>query len=653
MGNKLKVLLVEDNPGDADLIREMLPSAGNTGFAVHCVPRLADAITFLDREGADLTLLDLSLPDSSGMETVHNMRKAAPNVPIVVMTGNNDEQIGIDAVKDGAQDYLLKGETPSCRLTNVLRYAVERQLVKEKMYASQRIMRSTLDALAAHIAIIDCKGKIVAVNKAWKEFVVTSETGGINLLRSTEDLDINLMQSENTGIETEFADGIRSVLNHEREFFEMEYSCRCPAGKRWFYGRVTPFPEGGPRWVVVAHEDITDRKEAEQQKVRFASQLRHTKKMEAIGTLAGGIAHDFNNILSAVLGFTELCLQDVKKGSRLEKNMREVYVAGNRAKDLIRQMLTFAGKDDEKIAPSQVSQIAQEVLKLVRPAFPSSVEIICRIKSDAYVLANPIQLHQVLMNLCTNAIQAMHNETGSLSILIDEIDIDDRDAKMKNDLPPGRYVLIEVADTGSGIAEENIDRIFEPYFSTKKDGEGSGLGLAMVHSIVRRYKGGVWVESDLGKGTRFTICLPILKETPKKVPSRSKTLHGGKERILFVDDEPAIVSMNKQALTKLGYRVTALSSSLDALDLIKRRPDNFDLVITDMTMPEMTGERLAAEIMKVNRRLPIVLCTGYSKTVIEDKMAEMGIKAVLMKPIPFKHMASKIRSVLDKTVAVG
>ncbi len=651
MNDKLRVLLVEDNPGDADLIREMLPSAGDVGFSIHCVPRLTDAVSFLGKEKADLTLLDLGLPDSNGIDTIRIMRKAAPNIPIVVMTGNADEKVGMAAVKDGAQDYLLKGKTPPYHLSRVLRYAVERQSAEKKVRESERIMRSTLDALSAHIAIIDSEGKIKAVNKAWKEFIAANDTGVIDFLRNIEDLNLNLVHPKTSNVEAKFAAGIRSVLSAEKDSFEMEYSCQCPAGERWFHVRVTPFPGNGERWVVVTHEDITMRKEIEQEKVRIAAQLRHTKKMEAIGTLAGGIAHDFNNILSAVLGFTELCLGDVKKGTRIERNMREVYIAGNRAKELIKQMLTFAGKDEGKVKPIQVSGIAREVLKLIRPVVPASIDIHHQIQSDAYVMANPIQIHQILMNLCTNSVQAMEKGKGVLSICVAEKKIDRVTANRYGDLNPGHYILIEVLDTGVGITPDHIDRIFEPYFTTREEGGGSGLGLAMAHSIVKKCNGEIFVKSEVDKGTVFTIYLPVSKEAPPRIFRDSAQPARGRERILFVDDELAIVNMNKQALKKLGYQVSAFCDSQKALEAVKAEPGNYDLVITDMTMPEMTGEKLAAEIIKINPDLPIILCTGYSKTVFEKKLTDIGIKAVMMKPIPFRQMAMKIRSVLDQVTA--
>jgi signal transduction histidine kinase/CheY-like chemotaxis protein len=647
MNDKLQVLLVEDKQDDADLIREMLSSTGTSRFAIHCVSTLFDAVNFLDQEKADIALLDLDLPDSDGPDIIHFVRKAAPNLPIVVMAGNEDEQVAITAVKAGAQDYLLKGKTPSYYFSRVLQNAVERKLTEERVRESERLMRSTLDALLIHIAIIDSTGKIVRTNKAWKEFTISNSTEAANFLRNPENLNTDLTQSNDTSVNAAFAGGIRSVLNNEENHFEMEYSCQSPTGLRWFYGRIIPFYCKGLRWVVVVHEDITARKEAEIEKIKLATQLRHTKKMEAIGTLAGGIAHDFNNILSAVLGFTELCLSDVKKGSLLEKNMREVYIAGSRAKDLIKQMLTFAGKDNDNVKPIQISSIAREVLNLIQPICPPLIEIQHQIKSDALVMANPIQIHQVFMNLCTNALKAMELDRGKLSIRIAEKNIDKHFKEISNTLKPGRYITIEVEDSGSGIPKDKIDRIFEPYFTTYEYGEGSGLELAMVHSIIKRSKGEVQVRSEVGKGTSFLIYLPISEEISQKIPKKSQKFPGGKESILFVDDELAIVNMNKQALSKLGYKVASFSCSLEALKAIKTNPDEFDLVITDMTMPDLTGEQLAEEIIKINPDLPIILCTGYSRTVIGNKIVEMGIKAIMMKPIPIKQMASKIRSILD------
>ncbi len=649
MSDQLRILLVEDNPGDADLIREMLPETGDSGFNIHCVPRMADAVSYLRIEDTDLALLDLGLPDSNGIDTVRYMREVAPDTPIVVLTGNDDEQTGIAAVRGGAQDYLVKGQTPAYHLSRVLRYAVQRQIAEDKVRESERFLRSTLDALSAHIAIIDASGKIVAVNKAWREFAEANGGGAIDFCNETNYLAVcSAVSDKQTDIATAFAAGIRAVLAGQRDLFEMEYPCHSPSENRWFHGRVTPFPGGEVRRVVVAHEDITARKQAEEEKIQLVAQLRQTQKMEAIGTLAGGIAHDFNNILSAVLGFTELSLNDIEKGTQLENNVLEVYQAGMRAKELVKQILTFARKEDGEVKPTQVSTIAKEALKLIRSTFPATIEIRQDFKSDDIVMADPTQILQLFLNLCTNAAQAMETQCGELSIKIAETKLDGYFNSMHSDFKPGDYLEINITDNGAGISKENLDRIFDPYFSTKASAEGTGLGLAVVHGIVKSCRGEILVESKVGKGTVFTIYLPVSKRSLGTTLNEQKRLLAGTERIMFVDDELAIAEIGNQALSLLGYQVTSLNSSLEALEILKSSPDDFDLVITDMTMPQMTGDRLAEVMMKVKPNIPVILCTGYSKTISKEKADGIGIKAFLMKPVSVREMAATIRKVMDK-----
>ncbi|MFZ1983225.1 MAG: response regulator [Desulfatitalea sp.] len=647
MSEKMRVLLVEDNPGDADLIREMLPAEGEAGFSIHRVVRLSDAVRFLGQEKADLALLDLGLPDSDGIDTIRVVRRAAPNIPIVVLTGNDDEQVGMAAVRDGAQDYLLKGQTPAYHLSRVLRYAVHRKNAEEQMRESERLLRSTLDALSTHIAILDPSGRIVTVNKAWKEFAVPLRTEAIALLGNGDEMPVHSVQGQAAGRQNEFAAGIRAVLQGEKEFFEMEYTCATPSGPRWFHGRVTPFTGSGPCWVVVAHEDITAAKQAEEEKAHLTAQLRQTQKMEAIGTLAGGIAHDFNNILSAIIGFTELCLGEAAKGTSMEANLREVYQAGIRAKDLVKQILAFAWRDDGQAQHTQIGEIAREVLTLMRSLIPSSIGIRTAILSDAYVMANPSQIHQLFMNLCTNAAQAMQADGGELCVRVAEADLDPGDKTVLSELKPGRYVTIEVSDTGIGIPADKIDKIFDPYFTTKERGEGTGLGLAMVLSIVQRCHGEVKVRSQVGEGTVFTVLLPVSQKGLGIETFGGNHLHCGTERVLFVDDEPSIVKMGHQTLGRLGYQVTALQDSRDALAAIQAGPHDFDLVITDMTMPHMTGDCLAQEIFNVNPRLPVILCTGYSKKMVDGQAAFSAVKAILMKPVSIGKLAATIRKVID------
>ena len=654
MNKPLRILLVEDNPGDADLIREMLPNDDASGFTVHCVTRLADAVAHLREKEADLALLDLDLPDSQGIETVRTAHRAAPELPIVVLTGHQDESLGIAAVQDGAQDFLVKGQTHRSHLNRVIRYAVQRQYSEDKVRESERFLRSTLDALSAHIAIIDASGRVLAVNKAWTAF---TQANGESPLRCCENT--NYFEAcraagaddiQGAANAQAFAAGIQSVLTGGQELFEMDYPLQSPVGKYWFHGRVTPFPADDEPRVVVAHENITERKRAQEEEMVLAAQLRHIHKMEAIGTLAGGIAHDFNNILSSVLGYTELCLLDVPKGGELEQRMKEVYRAGLRAKELVRQILTFARKDENHIQPTKVGAIAREATKLIRSIIPASIEIRLQVESEAFVLANPTQIHQIFMNLCTNAAQAMESNGGELTIQVRERSLDCAFDNTHSAFKPGNYLEITVADTGIGIPRDKLERIFDPYFTTKGRGEGTGLGLSVVHGIAQACGGEITVESQVGRGSVFSIYLPLSASSYEVCADATARLPLGTERILFVDDESPIAEMSRQRLDLLGYRVTAVTSSLQALDCLTQRPDDFDLIITDMTMPRITGDQLAVKAKKIKPDIPIILCTGYSKKISQSKASAIGISALLMKPVAAAEMAETIRKVLDKKI---
>jgi signal transduction histidine kinase/DNA-binding response OmpR family regulator len=650
MNRPLRILLVEDNPGDADLIREMLPGGEDSGFTVHCVSRLADAVCHLREEKTDLALLDLDLPDSQGVDTVRAARQAAPKMPIVVLTGHQDEKMGIAAVQGGAQDFLVKGQTQGSHLARVIRYAVQRHNAEDRVRESERFLRSTLDALSAHIAIIDASGSVLAVNKAWKEFIRVSGEHGLRCREKANYLD-TCRSGQNTPAEDAhnaeaFAAGIQSVLDGEKELFEMDYSMNGPGGTYWFHGRVTPFPGAGETRVVVAHENITERKRAQKEEMRLAAQLRHAYKMEAIGTLAGGIAHDFNNILSSVLGYSELCLMDVDKGSPMEGNLQEVYRAGLRAKELVKQILTFAHKDESHIQPTQVSIIAKEAVKLIRSIIPATIDIRLTVESEAYVMADPTQIHQVFMNLLTNASQAMEIDGGTLEVHLSEETLNRTFDRKLAVFKPGDFLKIKVADSGIGMPHDMLEKIFDPYFTTKGRSKGTGLGLSVVHGIVQSCGGEIAVESMVDRGTAVTIHLPLSIKQHSTAARRPQKLPIGTERILFVDDEPPIADLSRRWLSQLGYRVTAVTSSLEALNRVAASPDNFDLVITDMTMPRMSGDKLAVEIKKKKPGIPIILCTGYSKKLSSEKASAKGINAMLMKPVAISEMAETIRKVL-------
>ncbi len=408
-------------------------------------------------------------------------------------------------------------------------------------------------------------------------------------------------------------------------------------GKRTFAVRAVPFSI--EKYVNLYLTDISEKKEIE---VKMIQQ----QKFESIGTLAGGIAHDFNNILSSILGYTELALDDVEKNSVMEENLQEVFIAGNRAKELVKQILAFARQSKEEIRPLKIDTIIKEVVKFIRASIPATIEIRQDIHSSSLVMGNPSQVHSILMNLCTNAAHSMEDRGGLLEVALKDITITQDSKPGLVDLKNGNYIELTVSDTGTGIPTEIIDSIFEPYFTTKGPGEGTGLGLAMVHGIVKSYGGQVGVKSSLGKGSVFSVYLPVTQKHEVNSSCEFEPLPHGTEKILLVDDEAAIAVMGRQVLERLGYSVTIRNSSMDALELFRSKPDFFDLVITDMTMPNMTGDRLAAELMKIRPNIPVILCTGYSKQITDDSAKEMGIKAFVYKPIVKSDLAKIVRSVL-------
>ncbi|MEA1970164.1 MAG: ATP-binding protein, partial [Thermodesulfobacteriota bacterium] len=394
--------------------------------------------------------------------------------------------------------------------------------------------------------------------------------------------------------------------------------------------------------------EISERKQAEEEKEKLHAQLLQSQKMEAIGTLAGGIAHDFNNILSAVIGYTELSLIKVEKGTSLQTNLQEVLKAGIRAKDLVQQILTFSRQTDHEQGPVQVSLMVKEALKLLRATLPTTIEIQQDIQSNSAVLGNPTQIHQILMNLCTNAGHAMQKDGGILEVSLVNVEVDADFAARHLDMSPGPHLRLTVSDTGYGIEPAIMERMFDPFFTTKEKGEGTGMGLSVVHGIVKDYGGAITVYSEPGSGSTFNVFLPVFEGEVRLETKIEEPLPHGNERILFIDDELAIVDIGRQMLERLGYEVVTRTSSIEALELFRAKPDRFDLVITDMTMPKMTGEEIAREIMLIRPDIPVILCTGFSEKMTAEKAKAKGVKAFLMKPIVMSVTAGTVRQVLDQ-----
>ena len=395
-------------------------------------------------------------------------------------------------------------------------------------------------------------------------------------------------------------------------------------------------------------QDIHERKKAEQAKAKLEAQLRQAQKMEAIGTLAGGIAHDFNNILFAVFGFVELAIPDLPEGNHARKKLGEVLKAANRAKDLVCQILTFSRQSEKERKPFKLDLIVKEGLKLLRASLPTTINIRHNIdKKCGYIMADPTQVHQVIMNLCTNAYHAMRERGGLLEVNLDVVEINGGLAGDLANLQVGGYVRLTVSDTGHGMDQGTMERIFDPFFTTKPVGEGTGMGLATVHGIVTSHGGAIAVHSELEKGTIFDVYFPRFESGVALKAEMAEPAPGGNERILFVDDEEPLVRMGQQMLERLGYHVSARTSSMEALEAFRAQPDRFDLVITDQTMPNMTGVQLARELMRIRPDIPIILITGFSEIVPPEKAKKMGIREYLMKPVVTSNFGKAIRRALD------
>ncbi len=401
--------------------------------------------------------------------------------------------------------------------------------------------------------------------------------------------------------------------------------------------------------ILWAGEDITEKKLLEEEARKLGDQLRQSHKMEAIGTLAGGIAHDFNNILAAIIGYADMAQDDIPPENPAKHHIQQVLKASHRAKDLVRQILAFSRKEACERIPLQIQPILKEGLKLLRASLPSTIEIRQDIDPECgTILADPTEIHQVVMNLCTNSAQAMEDTEGVIDITLTTINITTDHQYLEPKIRPGSYIQLIISDNGIGIDPKDVERIFDPYFTTKEIGKGSGMGLAVVKGIVQSHDGIIAVESSPETGTSFKIYFPEIAEVPPNQENEAPPLPAGNEKILIVDDEESLAAMLKRSIGKLGYSTTAAMSSVEALELFRAQPDAFDLVITDQTMPHLTGEQLAQELLKIRPGLPILLCSGFSPKMDREKALAIGIKAFIAKPVSITELATTIREVLNE-----
>jgi len=414
---------------------------------------------------------------------------------------------------------------------------------------------------------------------------------------------------------------------------------------RWILEALAPITFDGRPALLGSSMEITERKSIEEEQKKLKERLLQSQKMEAIGTLAGGIAHDFNNILSAIMGYAELALDRSGGENDLDLDLKEIITASRRARDLVRQILTFSRQTEQEKLPLQVKLILKEGLKFLRASLPSTIEIRQDIESNSFILANPTQIHQILMNLSTNAAHAMEEKGGLISVTLKDVLLDESFISLHPGIQPGKHVCLTVQDTGKGIPPEILPRIFEPFFTTKKRGEGTGMGLSLVHGIVNDHGGTINVYSVPEEGSIFQVYFPVIEEEEKTEGAQTTTAFTGKGCILLVDDEPALLEMTGKMLDRLGFQVMLQNNGIGALNLFRENPDAFDLVITDITMPGMTGDVLAREILKTRPGIPIILCTGFSTRINEEQARSMGVSALITKPVLKDELIATIQSV--------
>lgn len=502
--------------------------------------------------------------------------------------------------------------------------------LKESEERFKKLSESTFEGIMIHEG-----GKIIDANSTFAEMFgyELSELIGTDVMKLTSP---ELQEKARNNLKKESEQPYESVgLRKNGSTFMMEINARMHYDE-------------GRRVRVTACRDITEQKKAEEEKKKLEAQLQQAYKMEALGTLAGGIAHDFNNILSPIMLHSEMSMMELSPDSPVQHNLKEIFRAGERARDMVRQILAFGRQKEPERIVIKMGSILKELIKLLRSSIPSTIDIQYNIEAGVdTIFADPTQIHQVILNLCTNASHAMREKGGVLEIGLDDLHLDSEAARKFTGLNPGSYLRLTIRDTGEGIEPEILDRIFDPYFTTKGPGEGTGMGLAVAHGIVMSHGGDIHCESNPGEGTTFRVLFSkyegeVLEDSESIVP-----LPRGTERILFVDDEKGTVDAIQPMLTNLGYKVTARTSSVEALEAFRNNPEGFDLVITDMTMPNMTGKELAKELMTIRSDIPIILCTGFSEQIDENKAKEMGINAFVMKPIVMKEIANTIREVLD------
>jgi len=531
----------------------------------------------------------------------------------------------------------LKGAFFVCT-TGLLSYLLVRARVKRLLESEERY-RGLVSSMHDIIYVVSAEGLIQFLGPQIERY-------GFNLKELVGQPFVSLILTEDKlRIERDFQN---TLTTDSQRIIEFRVATR-DGTTLWFeeIGQIVRDKKGNVMCISGVLRDITERKISEYKQKQLEEQLLQAQKMQAIGQLAGGIAHDFNNVLAAIIGYAEMTLLEVEDNRQINKYMCNILKASDRAKHMVSQILTFSHQGSEKLVPTYLRPIVKEVLELFRASIPSTVSLTTRVQRDTIpVIADSTKVHEALMNLVTNAIHAM-DEMGELSIVLKEKTIAQPVRGILGPIPPDTYSVIEIKDSGTGIDEALIERIFEPFFTTKAEDQGTGLGLSVVYGVMQAHEGNIQVESSRGQGTTFRLFFPKTSQAAISEDIISQPVPLGNERVLLVDDDTFLLDMGKAMLSSLGYQVTATADSRQALSLLKEHQQQFDILITDQTMPHITGFELAKQLLDNNPDFPVILCTGFSSKVNEQRAKEIGCREFLVKPLTRRFLAEKIRSILD------
>ncbi len=638
----IKVLLIEDEDDHAELILRSFDNLKES-FSLLRVSTIQEAKDSLFDFMPDVVITDWKLPDGLGIDLLREDNQ----FPIIIITSQGSQNIAVQAMKKGAMDYIVKSPENFVTIPNTVLKTYNQWLnILEKKYAEEQLIKSEeryrtlVETINDAIFILDLSGVFVFISPVIEKITnySVSDIIGKHFIEFIYNHDKKKLGNEFDMILKghSFDDELRIIdKNEEVLYFQVKSKIL----------KQTNIIIG----VTGVLTNITDRKKIEDEKQKLQKQLLQSQKLEAIGTLAGGIAHDFNNILSAIIGYTELSMQIVEYNSQIHNNLENIKKSSLRAIDLIKQILTFSRQNEDETKPTQIQFVVQDTLKMLRGTIPVTIEI--KTEIDEFlppINVNATHIYQIVTNLCTNAYQAIKNKNGFIEVNLNKI-ILKRDSVPKwIDLKEGEYLNLIVKDNGTGIPPEIIDRIFDPFFTTKSNNSGTGLGLSTTHGIIKKYNGKIIVESEVGKGTEFSIYFPVEKNieisTKEITENKEKKMSGN---ILFIDDEEILVTITKLNLEKYGFNVFSFSNSLNAFDFFYKNQNLIDVIITDLTMPNLTGIELINKVRLINQKVSIILCSGYNDNINSEILERLNF-SYIDKPFLFNELIDLITKISKK-----